>query len=373
MKTIKNNFKPYLKPSKLYLGGMTRDEVLDLIGDKKLYKLSSNENILGPSPKAVEAIKNNLHLISEYPDRTDIELRKALAKYYDNVLGPEQFMTANSGSEMIEIVARAFINEGDEFIVSNPCFKPYQMFCERMGGQQIDVKLDPETYAVNFDAIIEEITPKTKVIFLTSPNNPTGTYIPYEEMKAFLDKIPSDITVVIDEVYAFFADAEDFQDARNLVNEGYNVIALNSFSKVYGLAGLRLGYGYTTPEIAEYLHALYRPFPLSTLVLEAGKAALGDSEYIQESTELIKKERSRIYTGLDEIGMKYWASQANFVLMKPEMDDEELTHELLKEGIMVRPVSGFGAPGCIRVTVGDKAANVAFLEALKKVYRPVKS
>lgn len=366
-KAISSIFKDHLKPSNLYVGGMTREEVQDIVGDKKLYKLSSNENILGSSPKAVEAIKNHLQSLHEYPDRSDDRLRTALETFYNSELNKDQFISANSGSEVIEMICRAFVSEGDEIIVSNPCFKPYQMFSEKLGAATIDIPLIGDDFALDISGILSAITDRTRIIFLTTPNNPTGTYIPKDHLDKFIAQVPSDVLVVIDEVYNLFANADDYTSAVPYVKAGHNVIGLNSFSKIYGLAGIRLGYAYTTPDIANYLQRLYKPFPIPTLSLVAGIAALQDEEFIKASTDLVKKQREYIYDGLDQIGIKYWKSQANFIMLQPDMDAQLLTNEILKEGIMIRPVAGFGAPGCVRITVGDHEANSAMLHALDKV------
>lgn len=360
---------PALKPSNLYVGGLTRDEVKEKIGSKKLYKLSSNENLLGPSPMALQAIKDNAHLIGEYPDRSDGRLRQALSAYYHEAMSEEQFVCGNSGSEVLEFICRAFLQPGLEYIVSNPCFKPYQMFSDKLGAVLVDVPLIEATgYTLNIEGILGAITERTRLLFLTSPNNPTATYIPRADMLTLLDALPDHIVVVYDEVYARYADAPDYAEATEFVAEGYPVIGLNSFSKLFGLAGLRLGYAYSTPSIAEYIRRLYKPFLLSTLTLEAGIAALGDSVFLKETTDLVKSERPRIEAELTALGMEYWPSQANFVQIRPADDDADtLAEALLLEGIMVRPVAGFGSPGCLRVTIGTVEANNAFLAALAKV------
>ncbi len=366
---LKKISNPHLKPSNLYVGGLTRDEVIEKIGDKKLYKLSSNENLLGASPKALQAIRDHLDEISEYPDRSDNRLRDALSQYFKNELTPDQFVSGNSGSEVLEFISRAFLGPDTEYIVSNPFFKPYEMFSQKLGATMIDIPLDIDNdYELNVVGILNAITPKTRIIFLTSPNNPTGTYIPRETMQRLLDQLPDHIVVVVDEVYSRYADAPDYSESHVFINQGYPVIALHSFSKLFGLAGLRLGYAYSTLEIAEYLRRLYKPFILGTLAIEAGIAALGDDNFLTDTTTLIKTERQRLYPILDDIGIKYWRSQSNFILMRSKGDPLELQEALLQEGIMVRPSAGFGAPGCIRVTIGTREANDAFVTALRKVY-----
>ena len=359
---------PHLAPSNLYVGGKTRDEVADIIGDKKLYKLSSNENLLGPSPKALQAIKDAACLVGEYPDRSDTRLRESLSAYYNHEVAPDQYICGNSGSEVLEFICRAFLKQGSEYIVSNPCFKPYQMFSDKLGATMVDVPLiASDDYALDVEGIIEAVNENTRIIFLTSPNNPTGTYIPRDRMISLLDRLPDHVVVVYDEVYARYAEAEDYAEGTEFVKAGYPVIALNSFSKLFGLAGLRLGYAYTTEEIAEYIRRLYKPFILSILAIEAGIAALTDEVFLAETTGLVKAERPKIYAALDDLGMQYWPSQANFVQIKPTTDAEQMAEDLLREGIMVRPVAGFGSPGCLRVTVGTADANEAFIKGLKNI------
>jgi len=233
-------FKPYLQVGLEYKGGKSISAVA--AGVKKIYKLSSNENAIGASPKAVKAIEKNLSTLNIYPDNTDHRLRAALAKFYNNELTADQFITTPSGSEILEIIIRAFLGEGTECIISNPCFMPYKMF---------------------------------------SQNNPTGTYIPKKDMDKLMRKIPDHVIVVFDEVYFQFADAPDYVRPLHYVKKGKNVIGINSFSKAYGLAGLRLGYAYFTPKIAKYVRQLIKPFFVNTLALEAGIAALSDKAFLK--------------------------------------------------------------------------------------------
>jgi histidinol-phosphate aminotransferase len=362
-----NIFKPFLQPSDAYVGGKSKNEVDT--GGKPLYKLSSNENLLGSSPKAIAAIQEQLTTLHEYPDNTDVRLRQALSAFYKNELQPGQFITAPSGSETLELIIRAFLDEGLEYIVSNPCFKPYEMFSDKMGAKKIDIRLEEPDFSLNVEAILAAVNEKTRLIFLTSPNNPTGTYIPKAQLDYLLDHLPDHVVVVLDEVYFQFAEADDYTTALPYVQAGKRIIGLNSFSKAYGLAGLRMGYAYTTPELAAYVQCLYKPFMINRLGMEAAIAALQDTGFLEETVSLVRTERQFLYKHLDELGMKYWKSQGNFILIKPDMPEKEFEAKILKEGIMVRPVAGFGAPGCVRVTVGTRAANEAYIEGLKQILK----
>lgn len=360
-------FKPYLKPSNLYVGGKTRAEVEGIAGGNKIYKMSSNENPLGASPKAMEAIRENLEGLHEYPDRSDGRLQVGLEKFYKGEIKAGQFLTANSGSELLEMIIRAFLGEGLEYIGSNPMFKPYQMFSDKMGAVMHDVPLLEPNYELDVEGILSKVNDQTRLIFITTPNNPTGTYVPKDRLDYLINSLPEHVVVVIDEVYNLFADAEDYTTAVPYVQEGKRVIGLNSFSKSFGLAGMRLGYAYTSPELAEYVQRLYKPFPFSTLSLAAAEAALTDHEFLNATMELVKSERQYLYQAMDKAGIQYWKSQGNFIMMKPAISDKEFEQKMLEQGVMVRPVTGFGAPGCVRVTIGTREANDAFIGALKKM------
>ncbi|WP_343487458.1 histidinol-phosphate transaminase [Allomuricauda sp. d1] len=359
---IESIFKPHLEPKEVYKGGKNIPA-----STKKIYKLSSNENPLGASPKALEGMKKAIDLIDIYPDQTDIRLREALANDFDNQLGADQFITGNSGSEIIDMILRAFINDGDEVIFSNPCFLPYSVFSRWYGAKQVDVRLLEPDYALDAEEILSAITAKTKIVFLTSPNNPTGTYIPKAVLEDFLERIPKNILVVFDEVYRHFADAEDYVTALPYVKQGYNILGLNSFSKTYGLAGQRIGYCYTTAKIANYLRLIHKPFLLPLTSIEAAIGALNDKLFVEKTVKTVREGRQYLSDSFAALGIKYWPSQANFFIIDPPLPEMEFTDKLMQEGIMVRPVSQFGAPGKVRITIGDQEANEALVNALKKI------
>ncbi len=360
-----NIFKPYLLGNAGYKGGKTLGEIKTKA--KKIYKLSSNENLLGTSPKAQKALLDSVNDLNQYPDRTTQRLQSALDKFYKGALSSDHFIAANSGSEIIEHIIRAFLGEGLECIVSNPCFMPYIMFSEWQGAKIVDVPLSAQDYSLDVDGILKAVNAKTRLVFITSPNNPTGTYIPKTDIDKLIDGLPDHVVLVLDEVYYHFAEADDYTTAMQYVQTGKKVIAVNSFSKTYGMASLRVGYGYSTPEIAGYIRRLSRPFLLNKIAMNTAIAALSDKKFVKKTTSLVKKERQWIYKQLDKLGIEYWESQANFVMIKPNIDEFEFEEKMLLEGVMVRPVGSFGAPGCIRVTVGYRKANKAFIKAIRKV------
>tara|TARA_R110000765_G_scaffold268117_2_gene367145 strand:- start:801 stop:1907 length:1107 start_codon:yes stop_codon:yes gene_type:complete len=354
-------FKNYILEDSTYKGGGKKIVMPDGV---TVHKLSSNENPLGYSQKVKQALANTLDDLSFYPDNTDIRLREALVKDFDGVLGADNFITANSGSEIIDMISKAFLRENDEVIVSQPCFLPYTAFTRWMGAKAINVPMT-ENYDYNLPGILKAITDKTKLVFLASPNNPSGNYIPMADLRNFIDKLPEHVVLVLDEVYRHFAEAEDYTSGIPFVLEGKNVIAINSFSKTYGLAGLRVGYCYAPLEISNYMRKICKPFLLSSLALEGAIAALEDVDFVNKTVALVKEERQFVLNGLDALNIKYWPTQGNFVLIDPPISDMEFTSFLEQRGIMVRPVGNFGAPGKVRISFGVREANTALLAALE--------
>lgn len=357
----KDIFKTYIQEDSTYKGGGKKIVMPDGV---EVHKLSSNENPLGFSDSVKDAISKATNELSLYPDNTDIRLREALVADFEGQLSADRFVTANSGSEIIDILSKVFLSEGDEVIVSQPCFLPYTAFTRWMGAKAINVPMTAN-YDYDLEAILEAITSRTKLIFLASPNNPSGNYIPHTKLENFLNRVPSHVIVVFDEVYRHFADAEDYTSALPFVLKGYNLIAINSFSKTYGLAGLRVGYCYSTLEISNYIRKVCKPFLLSSLALEGAIAALEDTNFVQRTVDLVRKERQFVLNGLKELGVKFWPTEGNFVLIDPPIKDLEFTSFMEGIGIMVRPVGVFGAPGKVRISFGTRIANEAMLIAMK--------
>ena len=358
-------FKSYISiSSKQYKGGKAKPQNNN---GKTIYKLSSNENLLGSSPLALQAIRDNIHRLNEYPEQKGESLQLALADYYKEELMPAQFITANSGVGIIELIIGAFLEEGLECIVSNPAFSPYSRFAVKVGAKVVDVPLVGDTLTLDLEGILNAINEKTRIVWVCSPNNPSGTYIPKKQIDALIEHLPKHVVLVYDEVYRHFANAEDYTIGLPYVLNDNNVIAINSFSKAYGLAGIRVGYAYSTPEIASYVNHFRRPFFINTLSLEASKAALKDVAFIAKTKRNINEGKAYLYRELDRLGVKYWYSQTNFIMIKPNMDAKEFEAKIFSEGVMVRPVAGFGAPDCVRVTVGTPEANEAFINGLQIV------
>ncbi len=356
-------FNKNLLSNASYAGGKTLNEI-DLSGIDKIYKLSSNENPIGPSPKATDAIRKHLNNVHIYPDRTDIRLREALVSYFNEKIDKEHFITSNSGVGLLEMICRAFLKEGDNIIISNPAFSPYEMFAGKMGAETIDIPLKAPDFSLDTDKIIASINYNTRLIFITNPNNPTGTYIPKKEIDKLVANLPEHTILIYDEVYYHFSHASDYTTGLGYVLNNENVITVNSFAKSYGLAGLRIGFGYGKPELMNYLRKFQRPFFINILGLEAGIAALSDKNHILKTVQTVFTQKERIYEALEKLGIQFWKTQANFILIKPSIDELLFEELMLKQGIMVRPVANFGAPGHIRITIGNEEATTALIKAL---------
>lgn len=357
-------FKSFLQAKPVYKGGKSKPITNN---GQKIYKLSSNENMLGPSPKALAAIQAQVSTLNEYPDYSDNRFRLALEKFYEGQLEATQFITTNSGVANIELITRAFLEEGTECIFSNPAFGPYRGFPKKVGAKSVDIPLIGENFQLDVQGILNAVNENTRLVFVTNPNNPTGTHLPKAQIDALINGLPDHVVLIYDEVYYQYVTADDYVRALPYVLAGKNVIGINSFSKAYGLAGLRVGYAYSTPEIAAYLQQLRRPFMINSLSMFAAIAALEDTEFIQQTVALIHQEKDYLYAELNQLGIKYWKTQANFYLIKPDMDTALFEAKMLTAGIMVRQAASFGAPGCVRVTIGTREANAAFVAALQKI------
>ncbi len=361
-----NIFKKSILLSGGYKGGKSTDEINH--SGRKLFKLSSNENYFGTSHLALEAIRQGVDHLNIYPSGTPQALYEELTSFYNNELEVNNFIATNSGSALIDLILRAFLEPGLHCIISNPCFSPYDMFSKWTGAIVTDVPLAGPGFELDVSGILESINSNTRIIFLTSPNNPTGTIIKKSRLRDLLENIPDHIVVIYDEVYYHFTESQEYTTALPFVKEGFPIIAINSFSKAHGLAGLRIGYGYSTPEIIGYLRKLLRPFLLNQLSMNAAIAALKDKEFILHTVTNIIEQRKCLISGLKKIGLQHWPSEANFVLIKTHLDEDKLTEQMLKNGIMVRPAGNFGAPGCIRITIGDQEATDATLTALATIF-----
>ncbi|MCP5096770.1 MAG: histidinol-phosphate transaminase [Chloroflexi bacterium] len=350
-----------------YAGGLSVEQVKDRVKADKIHKLSSNENPLGPSPKVVAALQAEAANLHVYPPRGNGRLCQALATYHQHGLTADHFFTAVSGVEILELIARAFVQPGDEVIVCPPTFGWYVKSAKVQSAEVVYVPLLDQTFSHDIDGILNAITPKTRLIYLCNPNNPTGAIITNAEMARLVQTVPDHVIIIADEVYQHFVTRDDYPHSIQYVLDEQNVIIIQSFSKAFALAGLRLGYAIAPPELSARVRGLKRPFHLSRLAIAAGIAALNDHAHLQSTVSMVQSGKDYLYKQLDALGVEYWKSETNFVLIRPSLDAQFVHDQLIERGIMVRPTKSNGLPGYLRVTIGLPEANQAFITALSEI------
>ncbi len=346
-----------------YKPGKPVAEVQRELGLDKVVKLASNENNLGPSPKAVAAMMDALSGVHEYPEGSGYYLVKAIAEKYG--LAFDQIVLGNGGNDLIELVVKTFAGPGDNVVSAHPSFIMYKIGAMIMDAEFRGVPL--KDYRFDLPAMADAVDERTRAVFIANPNNPTGTIVTRAEVEDFLGRMPDHVLVVLDEAYFDFVTAGDYPDGLDYVKAGRPVMAMRSFSKNYGLAGLRLGWGAADAELVGAMHRIRQPFNANRLAQAAGVAALEDYEHLARSCEMVAAGREQLYRGLDEIGVKYVPSEANFVMVDLEREAAPVFEELLKLGVVVRPLAGWGLPNALRVSVGRAEENDAFLRALATV------
>lgn len=343
-----------------YVPGKPVEEVERELGLSEIIKLASNENPLGPSPKAVEAMRMALHSCSLYPDDAGYYLRQALS----SILGvsPAQIILGNGGVEIIKMVCQTLINEGDEVILASPSFGIFREDVKQMGGVIQEIPLYPD-FSYDLEGMRRAISPKTKMIILCSPNNPTGTIISKRALERFLQSLPPGLLILLDEAYRDFVEDPDYHDGIQYLQQARHLLVLRTFSKVYGLAGIRIGFGVGHEELIHYLTQVRVLFNVNALALTAALAALGDHDHYQASRNLVWTEKKFIYGELQSLGISFVPTEANFLAIQVG-DDRAIFQELLHQGIIVRPGNGLHFPGYIRVTIGTRDQNERLLQCL---------
>ena len=348
-----------LKP---YIPGKPIEEVQEEYGLERVVKLASNENPLPLSEKVRKAIENELREINRYPDSDSRLLKKALAGKLG--LSEEMLLFGNGSDGLLKIIGETFLNKGEEVIVSDPTFVEYIFVANLMGAEL--KRIEMKSYQQDLAGIIGAITDKTKMIFLTSPHNPAGTIIKKGELRDFLDQVPENILVVVDEAYYEYVQDEDYPDIIEFIKEGYPVIGLRTFSKAYGLAGIRLGYLFADPEIVALLAKALDPFNVNRIAQAAALAALEDEEFLQKTIELNEEGKEFLYREMGKRGFDYVPTEANFILVNVRMDAMDLFNKLLRLGVIIRPGDPLGYPEHIRLTIGTMEENKIFLDSIDK-------
>lgn len=335
------------------------------LNEADIIKLASNENPLGPSPKALAAIEKALPELTLYPDGAGFELKAALSQKLG--VSQEQITLGNGSSDLIDFAVRTFASLGDNIVVSQHAFAIYEIIAQICGVDCI--KVPAKNYGHDLDAMARAINAHTKVVFITNPNNPTGTWLDQEQMLAFLRQVPPHVIVFLDEAYWEFVQSASYANGLELLKEFPNLIVARTFSKAYGLAALRVGYGISSAQIANLLNRVRPPFNVNSLAMTAATAALNDSAYVQRSIDTNTEGLKQLEQGFDALNIEYIPSVANFIAFKIPAPHQAsaVFGQLLAKGIIVRPVAGYEMPQHLRVSVGTFAQNSAFLIALKAV------
>jgi histidinol-phosphate aminotransferase len=324
-------------------------------------KLASNENALGPSPKAVAALRRATGLLHRYPDSTCRALRLALAKRLK--VDPASLVFGNGSDELIVMALRAFVDPGDEVVVATPTFLIYELQARACGAKVITVPL--KDYRYDLVAMRQALTPSTKLVFIANPDNPTGTYVTKTELEAFLRNLPRQVLVMVDEAYYEFVTAKNYPQTMPWVGQR-PLIVTRTFSKAYGLAGLRVGYGLAAPAIVSALDAVREPFNVNSLAQTAAVAALGDVAFLKRSQQLVRDGMRYLTQALGRLRIRFVPSTTNFVLLELGPRAQEVAHALLRRGVIVREMSAWQLPGCVRVTLGTMPENRRFIAALQR-------
>jgi histidinol-phosphate aminotransferase len=345
-----------------YPPGKPIEEVERELGIYGSIKLASNENSLGSSPKAVKAITESLNKINRYPDSNAYYLRRKLANKFG--LPMSDVMVGNGSDELIELTIHTFLLPDEEVIVPMPGFILYETFTRGFDGKVITVPL--LNFSIDLDAILKAVSPKTKIIFINTPHNPAGTALTKAEISSFLNVLPYDVIVVLDEAYIEFATDPNVVSGVEFLDSYPLLVVLRTFSKVYGLAGLRVGYGFASEMITDGINRVRQPFSVNTLAQVGALAALDDNEFVERTLAVTREGLEYLYAQLDRLGLEYVRTQANFFSIKTPLGAQETFQRMLKEGVIIRPMDSFGLKDYIRINVGLPEENERFINTLEK-------
>lgn len=347
-----------------YQPGKPIDELARELGlePESIIKLASNENPLGPSEKVIQVINKALPDITRYPDGNGFILKDALCRQLG--VQANQITLGNGSSDILEFVVKCFADAGDEIIFSQHAFAIYGLVARMVGANP--VVTPAKNFGHDLDAMANAVTDKTKIIFVTNPNNPTGTWLKKAELVAFLQKVPERVIVVLDEAYFEYVNERDYPDGITLLPDFPNLLVARTFSKAYGLAALRVGYGISCAQIADVMNRVRPPFNVNSLALVAAAAALEDRYYVRQSVELNAFGMKHIIQGFEELNISYIPSVGNFIAFKVPQA-AQVFQDLLKKGVIVRPIANYEMPEYLRVSIGTQAENMRFLVALKEV------
>lgn len=356
----------YIRAIAPYQGGKSISEIAREYGlnEADIIKLASNENPLGMSPNAEVAIGAAIADVARYPDGNGFELREAVSQKYG--VAQDQIVFGNGSNDILELSARAFLQVGDEAVYSQHAFAVYPLVTQAVGATGVVVPA--KSYAHDLDGFLRAITPKTRLIFIANPNNPTGTLIDKATLEAFLKQVPKNVLVILDEAYDEYLSSHDQSEAIGWLPLYENLIISRTFSKAYGLAGLRVGFGLMHADIADILNRIRQPFNVNTIAQAAAVASLADGGFVARSYAANQAGMLQLTQGLDQLGLQYIDSYTNFISFSVK-DAENVNQQLLKRGIIVRPIANYGMPDYLRVSIGLFSENKRFLDALELIVK----
>jgi histidinol-phosphate aminotransferase len=366
MNRVRDLAQPHIAELDPYPPGKPIEELERELGVSDSIKLASNESAFGPSPRVVEAIRKAAAEVHRYPDGSCFYLRRAVAKAVG--VEEDQLLFGCGSDEILEILVKTFLGRGDEAAFPWPSFAMYPIVARGMGGTPVRTPLDGDMRA-DVDALIDAVTDRTRLVFLANPNNPTGTSVGAEELARLLDRVPDRVIVVYDEAYREYVRRDDFPDAVSEIPRHPNLVVLRTFSKIYGLAGLRVGFAIGEKELIGLLERARHPFNVNSVAQAAALAALEDPQHVARARSVNAEGRERLEAGFRDLDLTYAPSDANFVLVRVGERASEIYEALLRRGVITRPMGAFGLNEHLRITVGLPAENERLLEALAETIR----
>ena len=360
--------RPCLVQITPYVPGKPIEEVERELGLSNVIKMASNENPLGPSPLALEAVKGYLPRLSLYPDGNCYYLKRALAERYN--LQEQNIVVGNGADELITLLGATYLNPGDEIIMAQPSFSEYDFSARLMDA--VPVYVPCKDFRHDLKAMAAAVTEKTKIIYVCNPNNPTGTIVSHKELEDFLTELPSNILVVLDEAYNEYVGDPSYPRSLEFLKWGFNVLILRTFSKIYGLAGLRVGYGLADEPVIRDINTVREPFNVNSVAQVAARAALNDKEHLEAVLRVNSIGKEYLAGEFTRMGLFYLPTEANFIFVEVGVDSRELFQKLLHKGFIVRTGDIFGYPQFIRVSIATEEQNRRFIKALEECLQELK-
>ncbi|KMY54014.1 histidinol-phosphate aminotransferase [Bacillus sp. FJAT-27231] len=359
-----NLWRSHVRDLDPYIPGQAAEEAKKQEKVTDIIRLATNENQLGPSPKAIEAMVKAIQEAHFYPDLTCLELRTKLGELHG--IDPENYVVANGADNIINLVIASYVNSGDEVVYCTPTFSEYHKNTLLMGGVPVEI---PTTKDHKFDlkAMLEAITEKTKVVIVCNPNNPTGTIVDEEDLRAFFNRLPKHVVAVLDEAYGEFITRENYPTGVEYIKEGLSVITIRTFSKLYGLAGMRVGYAMASQELIQPLQRVREPFACNRVAHAGALGALEDIEHKHKTLAENKHEMEKLVKEFHSLGYEVEASHTNFLFVDMKKETDSIAEELASRGLIIRPCAAWGYPTYARISIGTTSQNDKLVKALQEI------